>query len=457
MKNFLKLFGVLSIALVLVVGFGLGQVKKPDQMTIQKKPAEPPEPNPDPGQKIYGATPNLAFPMIATDIIEIFYQKVWVDDDLDGEVDASEWVVGYDSTGDSAIDNVLGIGAPVPITVVESITDAYTGDYPGNTGFYYQTYVVTVDGVTEDLLTQYWDGETWMSLDGPDGKADLTDPIDMATWFQSMEPWFDQPVSMVGETVTEVVTAFNDSTITATISVAENPNNIWNIAYLDGTDAGGENSWQAEWAYINDPNIPPAATIYIDFIDWGNPLENTVAPIVGQRFPVEMAIYEKVASTVTGDVWGATMTAYKMGCIELPSTRDEVFGTSTLDSEAFTKPICFATVLTNKFRAEVWDPAGGITQISIEPGIGPSGKINFASAGGGWIPSMPGWHRIWMHFNDPQISLSGAIVNNDEHYIMSSGYMAEGLNKNKEALVGIVGDSTYVDVYVYPPSGGRRR
>ena len=458
MKSFLKLFGVLSLALVLVAALSYGQQKRPDQMTIQKKPAEKPEPNPNPGQKDYAATPNLSFPMIATDIIEIFYQKVWVEDDLYGEdgygiPEASEWIVGYDSTGDGVIDNVIGDGALLPIEVVESITDTYAGTYPGNTGFYYQIYIV-VDGVTQDLLTQYWDGDTWVSLDGPDGKADLTEPIDMVAWFQSMEPWYDQPVSMdavLSETVTTL-----DGLLSTTIPVAENPNNIWNIAYLDGTDGGGENSWQADWAYINDPNIPPAETIYIDFIDWGNPLENTVAPIVGQRFPVEMAIYEKVASTVTEDTWGETMTAYKLACIEYPSTRDEVFGASTL-GETFTKEICFATVLTNKFRAEVWDPSGGITQISIEPGIGPSGKINFASAAGGWIPSMPGWHRIWIHFNDPQISLSGAIVNNDEHYIMSSGYMAEGLNKNKEALVGIVGDSTYVDVYVYPPSGGRRR
>jgi len=335
----------------------------------------------------------------------------------------------------------------VPIPVTENITDDYLDDFPGNEVFYHQTYVV-VDGVTVDYDTQVWedtDGddvlelEEWMVTAGiPDGEPDLTAPIDMTEWFLANPPWYDQPVLM-------------DSTINADeypdLDDALNPNNIWNVDYLDGTEIGGENSWQADWRLETENKL------YIDFIDWGNPLENTVYPIVGQRFPVEMALYEKVASTLEDDTWGETMTAYQVNCIEYPSTRDEVFGTSELNTGSFTKEIAFATVLTNKFFAEVWDPKGGITQIPIEPGMGPSGKLNFASAGGGWTPEMPGWHRIWMHFNDPLITLEGAIVNNDEHYIMSSGYMAEPLSKNKEELVGIVGDSTFVDVYVQEPSG----
>ena len=43
----------------------------------------------------------------------------------------------------------------------------------------------------------------------------------------------------------------------------------------------------------------------------------------------------------------------------------------------------FATVLTNKFTAEVWNPDGTITALNLGPGIGPSGKMNFASGGGG--------------------------------------------------------------------------
>ena len=79
--------------------------------------------------------------------------------------------------------------------------------------------------------------------------------------------------------------------------------------------------------------------------------------------------------------------------------------------------------------------------------------MNSASASGGWIPKKPGWHRIWLHVTEPQIGFSSTIVNNDEHYIMTSGCMAQTLNPNKLELSGIVGDSTYIDVYVVRPSG----
>ena len=105
----------------------------------------------------------------------------------------------------------------------------------------------------------------------------------------------------------------------------------------------------------------------------------------------------------------------------------------------------------------MWNPDGTITSITLGPGIGPSGKMNFASGNGGWIPTMPGWHRIWLHVNDPLIDFSGAIVNNDEHYITSTGCMVQELNPNKLALVGITGDSTYIDVLVEKPSGGKKK
>lgn len=445
-----------------------------------KKPAEDPIPNPDPGQAEYGATPNLSFPMIATDIIDIFYQKVWVEDDLEGEegyleIASSEWQVGYDEDGDGDIDNVMGNGFPVPLTVAQIVEDNYDedGDYPGNEGFVYQPYIISSEGKTVDLETLSVSEEPnsegeylCTSIEVPDGIPDKACPIDMASWLQSMEPWYDQPVNMTATLEPEHVTAFN-STLTVDINPAENPNHIWDAGFIDGSEKGGANSWQADWVrLVADESVTdvdlvhhvaPARTIFVDFIDWGNPLENTIAPIVGQRFPVEMALYEKVASTVEGETWGTPMTGYNMGCLEYPSTRSEVFGTATLGTGNSATGVCFATVLTKKYFAEVWEPNGNITPIPIEPGIGPSGKINFASAGGGWIPTMSGWHRIWMHFNDPLISLEGAIVNNDEHYIMSTGYMAEELSKNKQELVGIVGNSTFIDVYVYPANGGRKK
>jgi hypothetical protein len=234
----------------------------------------------------------------------------------------------------------------------------------------------------------------------------------MLTWLQSMQPWYDQPVT----------------------TIDTDPNLIWNADYVDAA-----NSWQADWVRET------GAVVTIDFIDWGNPLEN-INPLVGQRFPVEVALYEKLDTP---------MTAYKMACLEYPGSKDEVFGTSDT-SGSYTYGSYFATVLTNKFSAEVWNPDGTISSINLGPGIGPSGKMNFASGGGGWIPTMRGWHRIWLHTNDPLISFSGAIVNNDEHYIMTSGCMAQELNPNKLELTGIIGDSTYIDVLVVKPNGKKK-
>jgi hypothetical protein len=267
----------------------------------------------------------------------------------------------------------------------------------------------------------------------------------MATWLPSMEPWIDQPVFMAAED-------------------AWDPNLIWDAESIDTTELGGANSWQADWYWTGDVDgnsttpdpVADDFVIAIDFIDWGNPMEN-INPIVGQRFPVEVALYEKVADWVDGGLASDTsLTAYKMACLENPGSKDEVFGTSAQpepDPSNMTYESAFATVLTNRFMAEVWNPDGTITDITLEPGIGPSGKMNFASGGGGWIPTMPGWHRVWLHTNDPQISFSGAIVNNDEHYIMSTGCMVQELNKNKLELTGIIGDSTFIDVLVLRPSG----
>ena len=69
---------------------------------------------------------------------------------------------------------------------------------------------------------------------------------------------------------------------------------------------------------------------------------------------------------------------------------------------------------------------------------------------------MPGWHRIWLHLDDPLISLSGAIINNDEHYDMETGNKLEDLSPNKLELSGIDDDSTYIDVLVVRTSGNRK-
>jgi hypothetical protein len=390
----MKTRSVLLAFLVVLLVFPVVGAAQGDQ---PGKPTNPGPPSDHPGNKDpFAAMPNLSFPIIATDIIQMFYLQTWVDSDGDGNVDDSEWVLDYDLDDDGVNEMI----EPTPIDVEEVINVQYNGSYPGNEEAEHCTYTLGDDGCAVDV-----------NEDGVITDDDLTcEP--MLTWLQSMQPWYDQPV-----TTTDT-----------------DPNLIWNADYVDSA-----NSWQADWVRETE------TVVNIDFIDWGNPLENTVYPIVGQRFPVEVALFELLDEP---------MTAYSMACLEYPGTKVELFGTSEA-SGSFTYGSYFATVLTNKYTAEVWNPDGTITSITLEPGIGPSGKMNFASGGGGWIPTMTGWHRIWLHTNDPLISLSGAIVNNDEHYIMSTGCMVQELNPNKQDLVGIIGDSTYIDVEVMRPSGNK--
>jgi len=350
----------------------------------------------------YAATPNLSFPIIATDNIQMFYLQTWVDSDGDGEVDGSEWVLDYDLDDDG----VNEMTEPTPIEVIEVIRDPYDGSYDGNADAEHCIYTVGEDGCAVDISGP---------LSVPDGIIDDYDLTcePMLDWLQSMRPWYDQP----------------------TTTTDTDPNLIWNADYVDAA-----NSWQADW--VKETEVPVA----IDFIDWGNPLEN-INPIVGQRFPVEVTLYELLETP---------MIAYTMACLENPGSKDEIFGTSD-GSGSFTYDTYFATVLTTRYYAEVWNPDGTIDKITVEPGIGPSGKMNFASAGGGWTPRMDGWHRVWLHINDPLISFSGAIVNNDEHYVMTSGCKAQDLNKNKLELTGIIGDSSYIDVFVEKPNGKPRK
>jgi hypothetical protein len=390
----MKTRSVLLAFLVVLLVFPVVGAAQGDQ---PGKPTNPGPPSDHPGNKDpFAAMPNLSFPIIATDIIQMFYLQTWVDSDGDGNVDDSEWVLDYDLDDDGVNEMI----EPTPIDVEEVINVQYNGSYPGNEEAEHCTYTLGDDGCAVDV-----------NEDGVITDDDLTcEP--MLTWLQSMQPWYDQPV-----TTTDT-----------------DPNLIWNADYVDSA-----NSWQADWVRETE------TVVNIDFIDWGNPLENTVYPIVGQRFPVEVALFELLDEP---------MTAYSMACLEYPGTKVELFGTSEA-SGSFTYGSYFATVLTNKYIAEVWNPDGTITSITLEPGIGPSGKMNFASGGGGWIPTMTGWHRIWLHTNDPLIDFTGAVVNNDEHYIMSTGCQVQDLNENKQELVGIVGNSTYIDVEVMEPSGNK--
>ncbi len=206
-----------------------------------------------------------------------------------------------------------------------------------------------------------------------------------------------------------------------------------------------ENTWVADYL-VSD------ATHQIQFVDWGNPMEN-ISPRVGQRFPVEVALFEKVAEfdTTIGAIVGTTMEAFTMACLEYSATRDELFGTNGV-----TYASCFATVLTSEFKVTVRPPDTWLEyEIRLDPAVGPSGKMNFASANGGWIPAQSGWHRITLTINDPNIDLTGAVVENDEHFDMLTGVQLEELSDHVKELSGVFYNTTYIDVYVLPAGGGR--
>jgi len=301
-----------------------------------------------------------------------------------------EWVVvGTETLEDGTTIDVYNWVALDP--PVESFTQQYTGSFPGMSDFFYGAWVPGDDPATTDVTEDcHW----------------VTMP--MLTFLNDNKPWYPQPTDKY------------------------------------------TNTWQAEWVLWEKTFAPDDPNYFwdmvlIDFVDWGNPLEN-INPTVGYRFPVEVALYTKLDET---------MTAYKMACLEYQSTRDELFGTSKLGGDSFTWESYYATVLTDDFQAWVVDPNGVRTDIVLEPAAGPSGKMNFASAGGGWMPRMPGWHRIYLQIDDENIWLRDAIVNNDEHYCMACGLMCEELSWQKLQLTGVFYNQTWIDVYVVPQGGKR--
>ncbi len=276
-------------------------------------------------------------------------------------------------------------GNPIFLEVTQSITQQYLGSHPGLVDFDYGAWLPGDDSTTDVVEEAYWFSQ------------------DLVEYLNENGPWYPQPVQ----------------------------------------DQYANNAWQADTRKTADDEL-----VAIDFIDWGNPLEN-ISPTVGYRFPVEIALYQKLDET-------ASMTAYKMACLEYQSSKEELFGTASVDGD-FTWQSCYATVLTNNFYAEVHSPTGAITKVDLEPAIGPSGKMNFASAGGGWMPTVPGMHRIIFRVADPDITLAGAIVNNDEHYCMPLGLKMEDLSRNKLELTGVYGNETWIDVMVVANNSNRKK
>lgn len=363
---------------------------------------------------------NLSTPVVITDDIELFYTKQWLDADADGIFDGSERELFF---------NTKGALVPLPVTASfnETHPDEYLGqvDPPDDTPEYYTEYIIygnETDGYyTADLINNV----TRESI--PDGLVDTTVPVLMIDWLHENGLWYPHASEFTPEALALVPQVAMPETLL--------DNLYWDTANVQTY----KNAWQADWKRSD-------TLVNIDFVDWGNPLETT-DPLVGYRFPVELYLYTKLPSD-------QLMTAYKMACLDYPSSADEVYGTNMTTFESY-----YATVLTNKFRVEVFD-GDQFYEIGIEPAIGPSGKMNFASAGGGWIPQKPGTHRIYFYLNDPLISLSNAIINNDEHYVFSYGLMAEGLSSKKEGVAYINGQwATWIDVDVKLPNsnGGRKK
>jgi len=456
-------------------------------------------------QKLTAPVNNLSTPAIFTDQVPLFYQKVWRDIDLDNVIDGNELFLLEDDLG-----NI------VPITAVESLLDPYAGDYQLQVDpptwtepSVFQTYIVQqVDGVwtTVDLVNNdSWDealGAYTILL--PDGKPDLTYPermwVDASTGFlPEHAPFFPQSWAFTDDALAipaapEVIDP--DTGVATFDPYCLLDNMLWNVLPPEGatlistttplllSDATNDfyaNAWQADWGHVDDifvddlgaPEVTSDNPLKIDFIDWGNPLENTY-PLVGYRFPIELYLYAKLPAD-------NTMTGYKMTCLENPHSANELYATgsnipayatqnsTTIGDYTFVNEFTvsniyesqYATVLTTQFYCEVEAPNGTRKRVDLEPAIGPSGKMNFASAGGGWVPEVKGTHRIYFYVSDPLISFENAICNNDEHYIFSLGLKAEELSSNTQDVTYIVGKASYtwIDVEVQLPNsnGGRKK
>lgn len=363
---------------------------------------------------------NLSTPVVITDDVELFYTKQWIDSDADGIFDGSERFLFRDT-----------LGALLPLPVTQSFNETHPDEYlgqvdpPDDTPEYYTEYIIYGNETDEYYTADLINNVTRESI--PDGLVDTTVPVLMTDWLHDNGLWYPHASEFTPEALAIVPQIAMPETLL--------DNLYWDTANVQTY----KNAWQADWKRSD-------TLVNIDFVDWGNPLETT-DPLVGYRFPVELYLYTKLPSD-------QLMTAYKMACLDYPSSADEVYGTNMTTFESY-----YATVLTNKFRVEVFD-GEQFYEIGIEPAIGPSGKMNFASAGGGWIPQKPGTHRIYFYLNDPLISLSNAIINNDDHYVFSYGLMAEGLSSKKEGVAYINGQwATWIDVDVKLPNsnGGRKK
>jgi hypothetical protein len=476
---------VVSILLLLAAPPAQAQNQQPGPTS--PPPEGPPGdiPGTGPPDESAVATPNLSFPTIHTTVVQFFYEQ---------EEDGEEWIVSEPLT---------------PLVVEEVMGDEWEGAYAiceeewsPSLGIYVEVCVSCDPADGDDDCVEYpypgvADYHASIFTDCEDDVADIIyDETNeyINKWLEPNEPWYPQP-----ETVVEACQG--------------DPNLIW-----DATCVEPANSWQAEWFYLDSddfPDDPPV--VYVDIVDWSDLLEAIPEWEVGTRVPISLTLYEYTPDAhyapqntngsfiddyeeycnggnhndyyywdneleqclpVTCDP--DAMVAYKSSLIAFQGGPDEVFAVSSEQEDVYyDSPDCngtglpkyweevyFATVVTDLFDAEVCAPDASCQALRLDPTIEPDGKVNLKVAGYGFVPSMPGTHRIWVRFNDPLMTIRGAEVNDISNYVLETGCRAADLDWLKALRSGLAIDDTWLDFYVVeehsgdppptpqPPSGG---
>jgi hypothetical protein len=231
------------------------------------------------------------------------------------------------------------------------------------------------------------------------------------------------------------------------------------LAVLDGYTWYAQktegNTWQAD--YVTATSGTPIA---IYGIDWGDNIES-VNPIVGNPFRIEVGLYQKNESTMLG---------YKMALLANPSSPDEVQGTdgSVYDSELAAvvsgKADLVIQNITNictqdlEWSGDSWMLHGvSLDQDSVmfaaELNVG--GKYVYGASQGGWRPLSEGAYRITMYLPDSDISLTNAIIGNYNDWLDSAASTEEEESGVATPTIDTLHNLTYIDVFAAPTGGGK--
>jgi hypothetical protein len=477
----------------------------PDPPTDPGQEPDPPDPPTNPGRpdETYVPVPNVSFPSIHTSIVDAFYVQIldpeghWVaDTDNLAALDVTEVMqdqyIGHldNSDGTFALCALEPDGSTIvciglPDFCVDGVCEPswFYGceeveddvwecndvtlslvRYPGLDDYMISTYDLDTDGCPLDA--------------DQDGEPDTTEQL-LTDFLVANEPWFPQPEWRATDPNTGEI----------------NPNLAWDADFVEPS-----NSWQAEWFYLDPADFPDAPpVVYVDIVDWSDVFEAVPEWEVGTRIPVSLTLYEYTGDITyfDGDTNGSfecayaddtctgpcdnpdTMVAYKTSLMAFQGGPSEVFGVSSeletayfddggncVEGPKYWEEVYFATVVTDKFDAEVCAPDGTCQAFNLVPTIEGDGKVNLKVAGYGYVPWMTGTHRIWVRFNDPLMTIRGAEVNDIANYVLETGCRADDLDWLKALRSGLAIDDTWLDFYVVeahgddppptpqPPSGG---